>query len=790
MSRSIILTPLVFLNSFRHLLVGSAKNSASAAGDNKVNGGGRVVAVAVDAVGKTELADGDTAAGDEENSVFLAGDKFLDPTPTSVLDSKITARKSKPYSNLKTPSNLSQILELRGKAMCGIALILSGIRIRISSSISDSPHRQTEKLLFTFEDIKAALRRRGPDSVGVKKVLLRCGVSEKSDCISSFLEDDDVVRELQSVLCAGNAGDIGERGATVGDDFGIPKPAAAELCFVGAILQLRGVDPLVQPLVDASGNVLIYNGEIFGGHHLPSDCNDAEFLVRALGKCCSCCSCSTGGSDCVQCGKNSIPDVLSTIKGPWAIIYWQDSSKSLWFGRDAFGRRSLLVHWPTEDDPTFLLSSVSPVSPSQQASECEAPNGIGCLSYWEELPCGIYSVHVDVSSLNEYLVGEVKIHEYTNPLLNELIKWERTSIEPNSEDQQISRHKFSRRHDMHSTSLEPCETGSPQPAILKPAQILLNALKESVLRRTSFYTIYQATMPGINQENFVPVAVLFSGGLDSMILAALLDQCLDPSYEIDLLNVSFDGQFAPDRISAKAGLKELKRVAPCRRWRLVEIDADLSDLVFETRHVMSLINPANTYMDLNIGIALWLASGGDGWVPDANKDDDDDSHARIKYKSNARILLVGSGADEQCAGYGRHRTSYRRGSWQGLHEEMRLDMQRIWKRNLGRDDRCIADNGKEARFPFLDEDVIRVLLNIPLWEVANLDQPSGIGDKVILREVAEMLGLREAAVLPKRAIQFGSRIARESNRKNFGSNRAANQASAGSARIYKKSNFS
>ena len=27
---------------------------------------------------------------------------------------------------------------------------------------------------------------------------------------------------------------------------------------------------------------------------------------------------------------------------------------------------------------------------------------------------------------------------------------------------------------------------------------------------------------------------------------------------------------------------------------------------------------------------------------------------------------------------------------------MKLDMQRIWKRNLGRDDRCIADNGKEV----------------------------------------------------------------------------------------------
>lgn len=38
--------------------------------------------------------------------------------------------------------------------------------------------------------------------------------------------------------------------------------------------------------------------------------------------------------------------------------------------------------------------------------------------------------------------------------------------------------------------------------------------------------------------------------------------------EIDLLNVSFDGQFAPDRISAKAGVKELERIAPFRRYRI------------------------------------------------------------------------------------------------------------------------------------------------------------------------------------------------------------------------------
>lgn len=34
--------------------------------------------------------------------------------------------------------------------------------------------------------------------------------------------------------------------------------------------------------------------------------------------------------------------------------------------------------------------------------------------------------------------------------------------------------------------------------------------------------------------------------------------------------------------------------------------------------------------------------------------------------------------------------------WQGLEEEMRMDVRRLWSRNLGRDDRCIADHGKEV----------------------------------------------------------------------------------------------
>ncbi|XP_057602566.1 asparagine synthetase domain-containing protein 1 [Hippopotamus amphibius kiboko] len=565
--------------------------------------------------------------------------------------------------------------------------------------------------------------------------------------------------------------------------------------FSGHVLHLRGV-LTAQPVEDERGNVFLWNGEVFSGIKVEAEENDTQIMFNYLSSCNN---------------ESDILSLFSKVQGPWSFIYYQASSHSLWFGRDFFGRRSLLWHF-SNLGKSFCLSSVG-----TQTS--------GVANQWQEVPAsGIFRVDLKSTSISKGVVlklypwkcnsGEDAIKECVNSLTqisadsptfvsvvaNEAQLYLKEPVVP------LNMMLPQAASEIHYSSI------SSVPLTRETLQVFLTDghMKEVVQQFIDVLSVAvkRRVLCLPRDENWIPsevlktsnrkanVAILFSGGIDSMVIAALADRHIPLDEPIDLLNVAFmtkektipassnkkgrkeknhcetpseessknvtattnpGAQFnVPDRITGRAGLKELQAADPSRVWNFVEINVSLEELQRLRRtRISHLIRPLDTVLDDSIGCAVWFASRGAGWLVTQDE--------AKPYQSSAKVVLTGIGADEQLAGYSRHRVRFQTHGLEGLNKEIEMELGRISSRNLGRDDRVIGDHGKEARFPFLDENVVSFLNSLPVWEKANLTLPRGVGEKLILRLAAVELGLTTSALLPKRAMQFGSRIAKMEN---------------------------
>jgi asparagine synthetase B (glutamine-hydrolysing) len=304
---------------------------------------------------------------------------------------------------------------------------------------------------------------------------------------------------------------------------------------------------------------------------------------------------------------------------------------------------------------------------------------------------------------------------------------------------------------------------------------------EQKLRHSLELRIRNVPQPSVVSGTGAKVAVLFSGGLDCTILARLAHDILPVDEPVDLLNVAFENprvvaaaakdrtkkttsiyESCPDRVTGRAGHAELQRTCPNRTWRFVAVDVPYSETLAHRDEVKQLMRPHNTEMDLSIACALYFASRGRGVVSEKSGVSDD----AVQYTTSARVLLSGLGADELFAGYTRHAAAFSRDGFQGLIEEIDLDVRRLGKRNLGRDDRVISHWGREARYPYLDEEFVAWATRTPVWERCGFGQETSSNGadlepgKKALRLIALKLGMSDVAREKKRAIQFGSRTAK------------------------------
>lgn len=484
----------------------------------------------------------------------------------------------------------------------------------------------------------------------------------------------------------------------------------------------------------SSQNLLLFNGEIYAGlpdmdASLRSSVSDTRFLQTYL--------------DDVTKDMPLTPNMLDGLKGPWSLIFWHYASKRLYFARDALGRRSLMLR--NLPGKSIIITSVPPKG--AHAGFVEIP------------PAGIAYIALDditkprfemVARATRAVVPRRVLKNVNNTNLDH----SNTQIVAGSAiDMYVS---FLPHHWMRST--ENCLPRSTSISHTESAHIFLKHFHTSIQRRLVTNRPLNCTNPRYG--------VLFSGGIDSMVMAAVLDRCLEHDEPLELINVAFgkhsiDISQCPDRRTALSGLAELNAISSTnRKFHLtcVDVTPEEADTTLAS-HVTDLLFPCHQPMDASIGTAIWLAACASGYRYISPNIPQNGPVSQMEA-SSARTLFSGLGADELMGGYkGRHRTIFRTEGVSGICREMDADLSRLWFRNLGRDDRLVGDHGKEVRHPFLDEDLIGFITSLPLIEhVCDLSKPDGIGDKQLLRRAALALGFSaETASRAKRAIQFGSR---------------------------------
>ncbi len=239
-------------------------------------------------------------------------------------------------------------------------------------------------------------------------------------------------------------------------------------------------------------------------------------------------------------------------------------------------------------------------------------------------------------------------------------------------------------------------------------------------------TLINAVKKRIPKQEF---AILFSGGLDSTLIARIAKEVSKNFYLIYVYTEKDKDYYEARRIAKQLGIKLITRKAVINKQLIKRIIKYIS---------------TNNPVKIEVGLVTFTATS-------------------IAKKKGIKVMLTGIGADDLFIGYNRQKKYpfY-------LGKDSYSNILSIYEKDLYRDNVLAFRNGVELRHPFLDKELVKKALMLPNSLKIGIDQYGFIEkgkrfDKFILRIIAQEYGLMNKNK-PKKAAQYSTKISKYARR--------------------------
>jgi len=243
---------------------------------------------------------------------------------------------------------------------------------------------------------------------------------------------------------------------------------------------------------------------------------------------------------------------------------------------------------------------------------------------------------------------------------------------------------------------------------------------------TSAVSVYEkallASMKKRTQD-FDKVGIIFSGGIDSVIIAWLAKKMVP---EVICYTGGISG--SNDIIYARQIAKKLNLKLRVNELTQDEVEQMIPEVI-------------NTIEDTNAGqveVAIPVYAA-----------------VKLAHEDGINVMFSGQGADELFGGYPWYARVVEKEGYQKLRDHMTQDLLLLYKETLEREDKITMAHSIEMREPFLDTEVIRCSMGMGLK--LNIKGTTDIMGKHIHRKLAQKLGIpKNIAYRIKEAAQHGS----------------------------------